>query len=62
VLTSLDVAAVERSFTAPQPDSGEDIEVLLLDPGEVPARIASGEINNAMTVTALALARFGGHL
>jgi len=36
--------------------------VLLLDPREVPARIASGEMNNAMTVAALALARFGGHL
>ncbi len=52
---------VHRS-AAPQPDAGEDIEVVLLQPGEVPARIASGEINNAMTVTALALARFGGHL
>ena len=47
---------------APQPDAGEDIEVVLLDPREVPARIACGEMNNAMTVTALALARFGGHL
>jgi ADP-ribose pyrophosphatase len=47
---------------APRPDAGEDIEVVLLDPREVPARIASGEMNNAMTVTALALARFGGHL
>ena len=51
-----------RRTAAPQPDAGEDIEVVLLDPREVPARIASGEINNAMTVTALALARFGGHL
>ena len=52
---------VQRS-AAPQPDAGEDIEVVLLDPREVPARIASGEMNNAMTVAALALARFGGHL
>lgn len=51
-----------RRTAAPQPDAGEDIEVVLLDPREVPARIASGEIDNAMTVTALALARFGGHL
>ncbi len=51
-----------RRTAAPQPDAGEDIEVVLLDPREVPARIASGEINNAMTVTALALARFGGYL
>ena len=52
---------VQRA-AAPQPDAGEDIEVVLLDPREVPARIASGEMNNAMTVTALALASFGGHL
>jgi len=51
-----------RRIGAPRPDPGEDLEVLLLDPGEIPERIASGEINNAMTVTALALARFGGHL
>ena len=51
-----------RRSAAPQPDSGEDIEVVLLDPREIPTRIASGEMNNAMTVTALALARFGGHL
>jgi 8-oxo-dGTP pyrophosphatase MutT (NUDIX family) len=52
---------VQRTAT-PRPDAGEDIEVVLLDPREVPARIASGEMNNAMTVTALALARLGGHL
>lgn len=52
---------VQRT-AAPQPDAGEDIEVILLDPRQVPARIASGEMNNAMTVTALALASFGGHL
>lgn len=46
----------------PEPDAGEDIEVLLLDPEEVSAHIAGGEMNNAMTVAALALARFGGHL
>ena len=46
----------------PEPDAGEDIEVVLLAPHEVPACIASGEISNAMTVAALALADFGGHL
>ena len=51
-----------RRIAAPRPDAGEDIEVVLLEADEVRARIASGEINNAMTVTALALARFGGHL
>lgn len=49
-----------RRTAAPRPDPGEDIEVVLLDPRQVPARIASGEMNNAMTVTALALARFAG--
>ncbi len=43
-------------------DAGEDIEVVLLERREVPERIAGGEINNAMTVAALALASFGGHL
>jgi ADP-ribose diphosphatase len=51
-----------RRSAAPQPDAGEDIEVVLLDPREIPARIASGEMHNAMTVAALALASFGGHL
>jgi len=45
---------------APEPDAGEDIEVVLLDIGEVPACVAGGEINNAMTVAALALAHFAG--
>lgn len=51
-----------RRIAAPEPDAGEDLEVVLADPREIPARIASGEMNNAMTVSALALARFGGHL
>jgi ADP-ribose diphosphatase len=46
----------------PDPDAGEDIEVVLLDPIEVPARIADGEISNAMTVAALLLAQLNGHL
>lgn len=51
-----------RPAGAPKPDAGEDIEVVLLDPREIPARIANGEINNAMTVAALALASCGGYL
>lgn len=50
-----------RSTAVPEPDAGEDIEVILVDPAELPACVASGEINNATTVAALALARFGGH-
>ena len=51
-----------RRTAEPRPDAGEDIEMVLLDPREIPARIAAGELNHAMTVTALALARFGGRL
>ncbi|MFH1706853.1 MAG: NUDIX hydrolase [Planctomycetota bacterium] len=51
-----------RLTSAPKLDAGEDIEVVLLDAQEIPARIASGEINNAMTVAALALAFYGGYL
>ncbi len=51
-----------RPKTKPELDAGEDIEVVLLTPHEVPARIASGEINNAMTVAALSLAQLAGHL
>ena len=51
-----------RPTRAPDPDAGEDIEVVLLDPRDIPARIASGEINNAMTVAALGLAFFAGQL
>jgi len=46
--------------SVPEPDAGEDIEVVLLDAGEIPACVSSGEINNAMTVAALALAHFAG--
>lgn len=51
-----------QATTAAELDAGEDIEVVLLDTREIQARIASGEINNAMTVAALGLAYFGGHL
>jgi len=46
----------------PEPDAGEDIEVVLLAPEEIPACIVSLQMNNAMTVAALALAQLGGHL
>lgn len=51
-----------QPIAEPEPDAGEDIEVVLIDRREVRVRIASGEINNAMTVSALALAHFAGHL
>ncbi len=51
-----------RSVDDQDLDAGEDIEVVLLDPQEIPERIANGEINNAMTVAALSLAQLGGHL
>mgnify|MGYP001175412193 FL=1 len=51
-----------RPMSALKLDAGEDIEVVLLDAQEIPARIVSGEINNAMTVAALALALCGGYL
>lgn len=44
-----------------QPDAGEDIEVVLIDPRSIAARIANGEIHNAMTVAALGLALYGEH-
>lgn len=51
-----------RLTGAPELDAGEDIEVALINVREVPARITGGEINNAMTVAALALALYGGYL
>lgn len=51
-----------QPMAEPEQDAGEDIEVVLLERREVQSCIASGEINNAMTVTALALAHFAGHL
>jgi len=43
-------------------DAGEDIDVVLMPPEQIQARIAVGEINNAMTVAALFLAQLAGHL
>lgn len=51
-----------RVTTPAELDAGEDIEVVLLDTQEIQARIASDEINNAMTVAALGLAFFAGQL
>jgi 8-oxo-dGTP pyrophosphatase MutT (NUDIX family) len=45
-----------------QQDEGEDIAVELVDPRRLPQLIAEGEVHNAMTVTALALAQLHGHL
>lgn len=43
-------------------DPGEDIEVVLVESRELGARIASGEINNAMTIAALCMAQQSGTL
>lgn len=51
-----------RPTTPPALDAGEDIELVLLDPADLPARLAAGEINNAMVLAALAMADCGGHL
>lgn len=51
-----------RPTAPPALDPGEDIELVLLDPRELPARLAAGEINNAMVLAALAMANYGGHL
>jgi len=54
-------AGLERAQT-PQPEPDEEIEVVLIAPGEIDLLIAAGEIHSAMTVTALALARASGHI
>jgi len=51
-----------RPMSAQNLDAGEDIEIDLVDPKQLSERIASGEINNAMTVAALFLAQQSGHL
>jgi hypothetical protein len=43
-------------------DSGEDLEVVLVPPAELDAMMQRGDIHNAMTVTALGLARQAGLL
>jgi len=51
-----------RRITEPEPDAGEDIEPVLVDCKTIEARITGGDITNAMSVAALALARFSGGL
>ncbi|MEW5724859.1 MAG: hypothetical protein AB1896_17235, partial [Thermodesulfobacteriota bacterium] len=50
---------VEKTRAA-RPDAGEDLEVYLVRPEELESMIDDGRIHNAMTVTALALARRAG--
>ncbi|MBI1943361.1 MAG: NUDIX hydrolase [Betaproteobacteria bacterium] len=51
-----------RATGEPRPDAGEDIEVVLIEPSAARSRIAAGEMSNAMTIAALGLAQFAGHL
>jgi ADP-ribose pyrophosphatase YjhB (NUDIX family) len=51
-----------RRIAEPQPDAGEDIEVVLVDCQSIAATITGGDITNAMSLAALALARFRGCL
>jgi len=51
-----------RPVARQRQDPGEDIEVVLIDPRDIPGCVAGGAINNAMTVAALSLAQLGGHL
>lgn len=45
-----------------QQDGGEDLEVVLVEPGQVERLMEQGEIQNVMTVTALGLAQRAGWL
>lgn len=47
---------------APAMDAGEDIEVVLIDAQSVAAYVGRGEIDNAMTIAALAMASHAGLL
>jgi hypothetical protein len=49
-----------RQTADQEQDAGEDIEIVLADPAEVDEMIARGQIQNAMTVIALGLARQAG--
>ena len=51
-----------RRIAEPQPDAGEDIEPILIDRASMEAMVTGGEITNAMSIAALALARFRGYL
>ena len=49
-------------LSAPEPDPGEDIEIELLPSTALAASLAAGQLDNALTIAALGLARFAGHL
>ncbi|MBU1349427.1 NUDIX hydrolase [Patescibacteria group bacterium] len=49
-----------KQMGSQEQDAGEDIEIVLAYPAEVDEMIASGQIQNAMTVTALGLAQRAG--
>ncbi len=51
-----------RRIAAQEPDSGEDIESVLIDREQIVAKITGGEITSAISVAALALARFNGFI
>jgi 8-oxo-dGTP pyrophosphatase MutT (NUDIX family) len=52
---------IERKGPA-QPDAAEDIEVKLVPVAEIAARLADGSIQHAITIAALGLAKFAGHV
>ena len=51
-----------HSIRSPNPDSGEDIEVELIEATKIGSRVACGDIDNAMTIAALAMANHAGYL
>lgn len=51
-----------KQVSALSPDAGEDIEVELVRPGDLNKLIQSGQIENAITLASLTLARCSGHL
>ncbi len=52
---------LDVELTGPQEqDAGEDLEVVLVDPAEVDEMVKSGQIQSAMTVTALGFAQRAG--
>lgn len=51
-----------RRVAEARPDPGEDIELVLIGREDVEATLTGGAITNAMSVAALALARFAGYI
>lgn len=51
-----------EAIAEPELDQGEDIEVVLVPGEDVARRAANGEIDNAMTLAALALATMAGYV